>query len=66
MNDEYCVFVILASLIALALPPAGALFYLLFAGTLVWLAGRAGGFASGDPVAISGGPEPSSRPRDPR
>ncbi|HTK63578.1 MAG TPA: hypothetical protein VL595_14430 [Pseudonocardia sp.] len=49
MRDDYCVFVILASLIALALPPAAALFYGLFAGLLVWLGARAGGVGSTPP-----------------
>lgn len=46
MKDDYCVFVILAGLIALALPPSAALFYGPFAGLLVWLGARAGGVDS--------------------
>lgn len=43
MNDDFCLFVILASLIGLVLPPNEALIYLAFASVLVWMAGAAGG-----------------------
>jgi hypothetical protein len=43
MNDHFCLFVILTSLIGLVLPPGGAVIYLLFASVLVWMAGVAGG-----------------------
>jgi hypothetical protein len=43
MNDHFCLFVILTSLIGLVLPPGGALIYLVFAGVLVWMAAVAGG-----------------------
>ena len=47
MKDDYCVFIILACLIALALPPLASVFYVGVAGVLVWLAGRAGGIDPG-------------------
>ena len=54
MKDDYCVFVILASLIALALPPLASTFYVVAAGVLVWLAGRAGGLESGAVITRTG------------
>ncbi|MBO0848682.1 MAG: hypothetical protein J2P20_04415 [Pseudonocardia sp.] len=48
MNDDFCLFVILTSLVALLLPPSGALIYLVFAGVLVSLAGVAGGIGRGE------------------
>jgi hypothetical protein len=61
MKDDYCVFVILASLIALALPPLASAFYLVAACVLVWLAGRAGGLESGAAVTRSGDHDTRSR-----
>ena len=66
MSDDLCIFVILASLIALVLPPAGTLFYVLFAGALVWLAARADGMGQGKPAARPGGAATSAGPAEQR
>ncbi len=58
MKDDYCVFVIVASLIALALPATADVVYTLMAAPIVWLAGVQGGWqSSGCPPR----PHPSAR-----
>lgn len=62
MNDDYCVFVIISSLTALALPSPGSVVYAVFAGVLVWLAGVTGGIERGGAITETSGPsDPSAR-----
>lgn len=66
MKDDYCVFVILASMVAVMLPPGGALVYVVFAASLVWLAGIAGGIERGEPVTEPSGSTSATSPPEPQ
>jgi hypothetical protein len=62
MTDDFCVFVILASLIGLALPSAAVMIYLGFASVLVCLAAMSGGIERGSSTPVSDDTAPVVRP----
>ena len=53
MDDAYCLFVISASLIDLALPPVAYVVFAVMAAPIVWLTGV-------QRAALIGGPRPSA------